>query len=308
MRTVVQAIFVHGHSYIVQKTIVNKKRPVVHVEQTIFWAEHDRMLRWEINHDSSYGRIEAEKAYSIDDDTENAAKPHPYYRLPDYAGPPIAALAADSKPIKADSAEPGQEMDFQHFLRFSKEDGKKAFAVISHGTHSYRHRPGLLRLGILRSPSYGTHDHIIPKDYDQYLNRYIPRQDQGVRYAKFTFLFAEQAATTDAVTRASYEASVPLDAFIYFPTNPVKKAPKVRSFASVAANNVLITAMKKAEKSESLVLRLWETAGKATKTTLTVEGTKYPIQIGAWQLKTFLVAKRSGKLTECDMIERPLKK
>jgi len=308
VRTVVQIIFVHGHSYIAQRVIVNKKRPVVHVEQTIFWAEHDRMLRWEVNHDANYGRIEAEKAYSIDDDTAEAIKPHPYYKLDWYQGAPNAPLAADSRPDKSDSDAPGQEMDYQHFLRFSKQDGKKAFAVISHGTHSYRHRPGLLRLGILRSPSYGTHDHIIPKDYDQYLNRYIPRQDQGVRYAKFTLLFGEQAASTDAVTRASYEASVPLDAFIYFPTNPVKKAPKVRSFASVAAPNVLITAMKKAEKSESLVLRLWETAGKTTKTTLTVEGKKYPIQVGAWQLKTYLIAKKSGKLTECDMIERPVKK
>jgi alpha-mannosidase len=224
-----------------------------------------------------------------------------------YEGAPNAALAADSKPDKSDSDAPGQEMDYQHFLRFSKEDGRKAFAVISHGTHSYRHLPGLLRLGILRSPSYATHDHIIPKDYDQYLNRYIPRQDQGVRYAKFTLLFNEQAATTDAVTRASYEASVPLDAFIYFPTNPVKKAPKVRSFASVGAPNVLITALKKAEKSESLVVRLWETAGKSTKTTLTVEGKKHPIQIDAWQLKTYLIAKRTGKLIETDLIERPVR-
>jgi len=287
---------------------VNKKRPVVQVEQTIFWGEHDRMLRWEMNHDPAYSRIEAEKAYSIDDDTEEAIKPHPYYKMDWYQGAPNAPLAADSKPDKSDSDAPGQEMDYQHFLRFSKPDGKKAFAVISHGTHSYRHRPGLLRLGILRSPSYGTHDHIIPTNYDQYLNRYIPRQDQGVRYAKFTMLFGDQAASTDAVARASYEAAVPLDCFIYFPTNPVKKPVKSASFASVSAPNVLISTMKKAENEKNLVIRLWETGGQATRFTLVVEGKKYPLTIGAWQLKTVMISKHKGKLTETDMLERPLKK
>jgi alpha-mannosidase len=300
IRTVVQAIFVHGSSYIVQKTIVNKKRPIVHVEQTIFWAEHDRMLRWEVNHDSAYGRIQAEKAYSIDDDTEAAIRPHPYPSLPYYQGPPIGE--------KPESPEPGQEMDYQHFLRFSKKDGRKAFAVLSHGTHSYRHREGLLRLGILRSPSYGTHDHIIPKNYDQYLNRYIPRQDQGLRQAKFTLLFGEQAASTEAVTRASYEFSVPLDGFIYFPTKAGKKPVKSHSFAAVSAPNVLISSMKKAEKEKSLVVRLWETGGRATKFALTVEGKKYSLAIGAHQLKTVLISKRTGKLTETNLIERPLEK
>lgn len=310
VRTVVQAIFVHGSSYLVQKTIVNKKRPIVQIEQTIFWGEHDRMLRWEINHDKNYSRLQAEKAYSIDDETENAAQPHPYAALPDHQSESATAtLAADSKPIKSEGpAEPGREMDYQHFLRFSKKDGKKAFAVLSHGTHSYRHRDGLLRLGILRSPSYGTHDHIIPTNYDQYLNRYIPRQDQGIRQAKFTLLFGEQAASTEAVARASYEFSVPLDGFIYFPTTPGKKPVKSRSFASVSAPNVLISSLKKAEKSKSLVIRLWETGGRATKFTLVVEGKKYPLAIGADQLKTVLIAKHDGKLTETDMLERPLKK
>jgi alpha-mannosidase len=300
VRTVVQAVFVHGASYLVQKTIVNKKRPVVQIEQTIFWGEHDRMLRWELNHDKNYSRIQAEKAYSIDDETEAAAKPTPYLALKDYASPPNVERVAP--------AAERQEMDFQHFLRFSKKDGKKAFAVLSHGTHSYRHRDGLLRLGILRSPSYGTHDHIIPTDYDQYLNRYIPRQDQGIRTAKFTLLFGEQAASTEAVARASYEFGVPLDSFVYFPTSLAKKPVKPQSFASVSAPNVLISTMKKAEKSKSLVIRLWETGGRATKFTLVVEGKKHSLSIGADQIKTVLIAKRDGKLTETDMLERPLKK
>jgi alpha-mannosidase len=276
IRTVVQIIFVHGSSYVVQRLIVNRARPIVHVEQTIFWAEHDRMLRWELRHDPKLSRLQAEKIYSIDDETAPAAK--------------------------------GDEMDFQHFLRFSQADGKRAFAVISHGTHAYRHQPGLLRLSVLRSPSYATHEHNVPMDFDRYLNRYMPRQDQGIRHAKFTLLFGEQASTTEAVTRASFEFAVPLDTFVYFPTNPVRRAPAVGPFAATDAPGVLISAMKKAEKTDSLVVRLWETAGRDTAFVLRVEGRRYRLKIGAHQLKTVLIARKTRSLVETDMLERPLQK
>ena len=55
-----------------------------------------------------------------------------------------------------------------------------------------------------------------------------------------------------------------------------------------------------------LILRLWETGGKETRCKLTVEGNLFPVAIGAWQLKTFRLG-RNGTLTECDLIERPLR-
>ena len=272
IRIVVEAIFVFGASYVVQHYIVNKSRPVMAIEQTIFWTEHDRMLRLELNHDRRFGRIEAEKCYSIDDETAGAAT--------------------------------ATEKDFQHFLRFSSRDGKSAFAVVSHGTHAYSRRQNQLRLSILRSPSYSTHETNLPNDYDRYLNRYIPRQDQGVRHARFTLLFGAEAAATDTVARAAYELNVPLAAFVYFPTKHGLPAPKRDSFASVSAPNVLATAIKKSESGDGLVFRLWETKGAQTECELIIEGARFPIVIGPWQLKTFILS-RAGALTETNLIENP---
>lgn len=267
-RIIVEAIFVHGASYIAQRYVINRKRPVIHVEQTIFWTEHDRMLRLSLRHDDQLHRIQAEKCYSIDDDTQ--------------------------------ASERGGEMDFQHFLRVSGDEG--AFGVVSHGTHSYCRQPGELRLGILRSPTYATHEENIGPDCDRYLNRYMPRQDQGIRKAKFSLFFGPSAASTQIAVRTARECNVPLDPFVYFPTRRCTPT-KGNTFARTSATNVLVVTLKKAEDSDALVIRLWETGGKKTRFRLTIEERSYPLSINAWQLKTFRLS-RDGELVECNLIER----
>lgn len=267
-RIVVEAILVQGTSYIAQRYVINRKRPIVHVEQTIFWTGHDQMLRLSLQHDDKLDCVQAEKCYSIDDDTR--------------------------------ASERGGEMDFQHFLRLSGASG--AFGVVSHGTHSYCRQSGELRLGILRSPTYATHEQNIGPEFDRYLNRYMPRQDQGIRHAKFSLFFGPAAATTEAATRTAWECNVTLDPFVYFPT---RRCPSTgaKAFATTTAANVLAVALKKAEGSDSLVVRLWETGGKNTRFRLTIEGRSHPLSIKAWQLKTFRLS-RDGELTECSLIER----
>jgi alpha-mannosidase len=275
IRMIIEAIFVHGCSYVVQRYIINKKSPTLKIEQNIFWAEHDKKLCMEVIHDPALVKLQAEKCYSIDDETEGAA--------------------------------PGVEMNYQGFLRCSdpKEKGG-AFGVVSHGSYGYSRLKNQLRLNLLRSPGYATHETNPPNNLDRYLNRYIPRQDQGNRFTEFTFVFAEGASTTDALTRAGVQANIPLDPFVYFPTNRKGKKSKPTSFASVSAKNVLLTAVKKAETGNDLVLRVWETAGRKTKFNLNVEGKKFALSIGGWQLKTYRL-NRKGKLIETDLIERPLK-
>ncbi len=269
VRVKIEAIFVHDHSYIVQHYIINKHRPVFRIEQTIFWAEHDRMLRLEMAHDPALRRVEVEKCYSID----------------------------------AEMGDEGREHDFQHFLRFSNDSGKGAFAIVSHGSHGYSRRGNHLRLSILRSPGYGAHEQNIPRDCDRFLNRYILRHDQGIRTARFTLLFGAKATSTEATTRAAWEENVPLEAFVYFPTCRRPHSPASRSFLAVSAPNVLVSALKKAESGDALVIRLWETGGKKTRFQLSLDGTSFSIEIGPWQLRTYRL-RRNGHLIETDLLER----
>ena len=276
IRMIVEVIFVHGASYAVQRYVISKKSSSLRIEQNIFWTEHDKKLCIEVKHDPALTKLEVEKCYSVDDESN----------------PP----------------QPGSEMDFQGFLRFSDPASKTgAFAIVSHGTHGYSRRENRVRLNILRSPGYATHEQNVPEDMDRYLNRFIPRQEQGSRKAKFTFLFGENAATTDATVRGAQESNVPLDPFIYFPTNRNARKRKSSSFALVSAPNVILTTLKKTQTGDDLVFRFWETAGLKTNFKLTVEGKKFPLSIGPWQLKTYRLNRR-GKLSEINLIEQPIKK
>ncbi|MDR1303892.1 MAG: glycosyl hydrolase-related protein [Verrucomicrobiales bacterium] len=272
VRTVIEAVFVSGHSYLVQRYALHKLRPLIQIDQTIFWAEHDRKLRLALNVNPGLSRVEAEKCYSIDDET---------------------ATVSD-----------GKEHDFQHFLCLSGQGQALPLTVVSHGTHAYSFRPGLLRLNLLRSPSYSTHEQHLPADCDRYLDRYQPRQEQGLSHARFSLLFGPLTGNRAWSARAAAELNVPLEPFVYFPT---QRQPKVRprSFATVTPASVQLTALKKAERGDDLVLRLWETAGRNTKGTLTVEGKKYPFTIGAHCLQT-LRLNRAGQLTVTDLLERQL--
>ena len=269
VRLVIEGIFVHGASYIVQRYLINKRRPVLHVEQLIFWTEHDKLLRLELALGRCGQRVQAEKCYSIDDEP----------RLPHVDG---------------------TEMDFQHFLRFSGNRAP-AFAVVSHGIHAYRHRGDRLRLSILRSPAYAC---LTETPFgERFHERHIPRQDQGIRVNRVTLLFGDKAATTAATARAAYEENVPLEPFVYFPTKPAANGRQPSSLVSVDAANVLLTALKKDANGTGLILRFWEVSGKDTAFEFSVEGQPFRARIGAHQLQTFRLG-RNGTLVKTNLLEK----
>lgn len=274
VRTTVEAILVHGHSYIVQRYTVSKTRPELTLDQTVFWAETDRMLMLQFLHGRGFNQVRAERCYSIDD-----------------AGTALG--------------QPGRVQDFQHFLRLGTAADDAAFAAVSHGIHGFSRRPGELRVSVLRSPAYACM--AIAPDCQRFRNRYMPRQDQGLRQSRLTFVFGETARDVSALTRAAWECNVPLDPFIYFPTTPpgtvtARMPPPVR----VSAASVLVMALKKSDRGEDLVLRFWETAGRDTAFNLTLDGKRHRLRIGAHRLLTVRVT-AGGALTETDLLERPLR-
>lgn len=270
IRTIVEALFVHGTSWIVQRYVIGKQRPAWRIEQTIFWTEHDRLLRLELHFARKPTRVEAEKCYSIDDETRPPKKQ-------------------------------GLEQDFQHFIRFSGDVACPPMAVVSHGIHGYRLKGRTLRLSVLRSPAYGCMT--VPADCRRFHNRYIPRHDQGLREARVSLLFGEKAASAAAAARGAWEENLPLEPWVYFPTRHGLRPPKNRPFVSVVTDRVMLVAAKKAERGDDLILRFWEVAGKTAAFEFAVDGRSFHARIGAHQLKTFRLG-RNGALAETDLLER----
>ena len=122
-------------------------------------------------------------------------------------------------------------------------DGKHGLSIVNKDKYGYDAVGNLLRLSLLRSPTAPD-----------------PEADQGEH--KFHYALYPHAGTwKDAmVVRHGWE-------YDYTPTAIATTAhpgslPAEHSFASVTPDNVVLTAVKKAEDSNSLIFRVYEWAGK----------------------------------------------
>ena len=122
-------------------------------------------------------------------------------------------------------------------------DGKHGLSVINQTKYGYDAVGNLLRLSLLRSPKWPD-----------------PEADMGHHHFHYA-LYPHAGTWKEAMTvRHGYEYNYPLTATV---TTPHPGAlPADHSFASVTPENVVLTAVKKAEDAKGLVFRVYEWAGK----------------------------------------------
>jgi alpha-mannosidase len=124
-------------------------------------------------------------------------------------------------------------------------DGKHGLSVLNQTKYGYDAVGNTLQLTLLRSPKW-------------------PDPDADMGHHHFHYALYPHAGTwKDALTvRHGYEYNYPLTAVVT--TAHAGSLPASHSFASVAPENVVLTAMKKAEDTKGLIFRVYEWAGKAT--------------------------------------------
>ncbi len=124
-------------------------------------------------------------------------------------------------------------------------DGKHGLSVINNSKYGYDAAGNVLRLTLLRSP----------KSPD-------PEADMGHHHFHYA-LYPHAGTWKDALTvRHGYEYNYPLTAVVT--TAHAGSLPAEHSFASVGPENVVLTAVKKAEDANGLIFRAYEWAGKKT--------------------------------------------
>jgi alpha-mannosidase len=122
-------------------------------------------------------------------------------------------------------------------------DGKHGLSVINNSKYGYDAVGNLLRLTLLRSPVYPD-----------------PDADRGHHHFQYA-LYPHAGTWKDALTvRRGYEFNYPLTAVVTTAHAGLLSAE--HSFASVTQENVVMTAMKKAEDASGLIFRVYEWAGK----------------------------------------------
>ena len=82
------------------------------------------------------------------------------------------------------------------------------------------------------------------------------------------------------------------------------RLPAAAEFLSVDAPNVIVTVLKQAEQENGLIVRAQETAGLQTTATLRLSllEREFPIEMGAWQVKTWRVSEAEG-MRETNFLE-----
>jgi len=130
-------------------------------------------------------------------------------------------------------------------------DEKHGLSLLNDSKYGYDAKGNVLRLSLLRSPEWPD-----------------PHADEG--HHEFTYsLYPHEGGWKDALTiRRGYELNYKL---ISMPVGKHEGALAAEhSFVEVKNNNIIVTALKRAEDDDSLILRFYEWAGKSTDAALQV--------------------------------------
>jgi len=122
-------------------------------------------------------------------------------------------------------------------------DGTHGFSLINESKYGYDTKGNVLRLTLLRSPTWPDAE-----------------ADRGHHQFRYS-LYPHSGDWKQALTvRRGYEFNYPLRAFQVEAHDG--SLPAQHSFVGITGDNVVLTALKKAEDSDALLLRLYEWAGK----------------------------------------------
>jgi alpha-mannosidase len=177
---------------------------------------------------------------------------------------------------------------------------RAGLGIINDSKYGYDALAGELRLSVLRSPIFSFHR---PRGTEPGIEySYTDQGEQTVRYLLVPHAGGWRQGDLPRRGWAFNLPPIAREAGVHPGRLPAK-----HSWLSVKEPNVVLSALKKAEDSEALVVRLYETAGRDTDLTLSgaLLGKPRAIPLSHNEIKTLRLTGRS--LRELDLLERPLR-
>jgi alpha-mannosidase len=196
----------------------------------------------------------------------------------------------------------GDEEVAQKWIMARGEKTPRAFSIINVGTYGLSFQKNEILITLVRSPAYSGHPimerEIVPQD------RLTPRIDQGERLFRF---FLNGGAKKQRLARIDREALVRNEApmaLSFFPSGRDGSASP-KALVTVEGDAIQVTAVKKSEKNDNLVLRLFEPTGQPRKVKLCLPalGIKRTVALKKFEIKTLLVNIRKKTVSETDLLE-----
>ena len=170
----------------------------------------------------------------------------------------------------------GRENVSQRFI--AVKSGDKYLAVMNNCLYGSSFENGKLYLSLVRGTTYCAHP--IPNRPILQEGRYLRKTDQGEHEFSFGICVCEERELERAATefvRKPYALNA-------FPTRTerAKKNFDIR----LSNKNVVLSAMKKSEDKDALILRLFNNSHDCAETVLTVNETELKIRFGKYEVKT----------------------
>lgn len=174
-------------------------------------------------------------------------------------------------------------------------DSDYGVSILNNCKYGFDVTGSTLRMSLLRTP-----------------NRPDPQADLGMHEMTFSIYPHKGDWRSGGTVRKGYELNEPLNAVVT--TAHKGTLPAAKSFVSVPAPNLVVTALKKAEDNDGMIVRLYETSGKACQSAIftNLPGRSYvetdlmekpigqehpikngqiPIEVGKYEIKTYKILK-----------------
>ncbi|MCP9487791.1 MAG: hypothetical protein MSC30_18280 [Gaiellaceae bacterium MAG52_C11] len=176
-------------------------------------------------------------------------------------------------------------------------DAGRGLTVINDAKYGYDVRGGDIGISAVRSPVWAWHD---PRELEE--DGDFEYMDQG-RQTFLVRLIPHAGDWRDAdVVRWATELNQPPFALIEtFHAGPLAQSD---SFASDGGGDVVVAVLKAAEDGDgSVVVRAYESAGRAARSTLRVLDRTIEADFGAHEIKTFVLPAGGGSAVETNLLE-----
>jgi alpha-mannosidase len=200
------------------------------------------------------------------------------------------------RPVNGEE-EPGQSwIDLSGAIRVA--DIPYGLSLLNDGKYSFDVSGHEMSMTVLRSPIYAHHDPAVPHPGEAYA--FI---DQGVQ--QFTYVLLPHAGSWNAETvRRAAELNAPPIALVE--TYHAGTLPQQASFVVPDQANIVVSAVKRAEDGDDIIVRAYEIARTATRAIIRLPqwGRAIEAAFGPCEIKTFCVPKdRARPVAETNMIE-----
>jgi alpha-mannosidase len=269
VKSVIRVKSEYGRSIVIQDFTMYQEKDQIDVNVTVDWREKFKMLKLVFPINSIFRKQTYEIPYGTIEREHNGEE------------------------------EPGQSWVDVTGVRPNHE-GVYGLSLMNDAKYSYSIHNKELSLTVLRSPIYAHHDPLVPEEDGEYT--FI---DQGIQRFEYSLLPHEGSwEDAETVKRAAELNCKPIAIIETFHKGSL---PQTDSYVNISgANHVLVSAIKKAEDNEDLIIRAYETNKVAAEVEITLPkfNRSFKASFKPSEIKTFRIPKDSENLVrETNLIE-----